>query len=80
MTWHRDKNMKLKLLLGLGLAPVAVFAEGGTTVSSAVSQLQTAATDAIDAVAPAVVAVLVALFVIVGAVFAYKKITARLGR
>lgn len=71
--------MKKALATLAALSPFAVFAEG-TTVSGAVTQLQTAATGAIDAVAPAVIAVCVALFVIVGVVFAYRMIKARLGR
>lgn len=70
-----------KVLVALGaLGPAAVFAEGTSPIDSAVTQLQTAATGAISSVLPAVIAVLVALFGIVGVIFAYKKIAARFGR
>lgn len=66
---------------GLALGALPCFAEGtATTVSGAVSQLQTSATDAVNAVAPAVLAVITALFVIVGILFAYRKIKSALGR
>lgn len=73
--------MKKKMLLALGLAPAAVFAEGETSsVSSAVTQIQAAATSAIDAVTPAVITVVVALFTIVGVMFAYRKLKSAIGR
>lgn len=72
-----------KWLVAGVLLPASVLAQesGNTgTVGDAVSQLQTAATSAIDEVKPALIAVIVALFAIVGIVFAWNKLKARFGR
>lgn len=71
-----------KWMIAATLLPSLALAEGPTTgsVDDAVSQLQTAATGAIDSVKPALIAVIVALFAIVGIVFAWNKLKARFGR
>lgn len=75
--------MKMKkFLAGLGaFAPAAVFAEGETTaVSGLVTDLQTAAENAISSATPAVVSVLVALFGVYGVFLVYKLIRRAIGR
>lgn len=71
-----------KWMIAAVLLPSLALAEGTTpgSVDDAVSQLQTAATGAIDSVKPALIAVIVALFAIVGIVFAWNKLKARFGR
>lgn len=75
-------------LSGAGLVSAAsALAEDATgptfdkaAMDSAVKSLQDAATDTIGSVKPAIIAILVALFVIVGIGFAWKYIRKFVGR